>query len=162
MDGKKLAYVGDGNNVLHALLLAGAKTGVSVSAACPEGYFPSQLYLDEARRIAAAEGNDAEFKVITDPREAAADADAVYTDVWASMGQEDEKAERASIFAPYQLNSSLMSVAKPGAIALHCLPAHRDEEISAEMMAVHRKVILDQAENRLHTQKALLALIVGL
>jgi ornithine carbamoyltransferase len=156
----KLAYVGDGNNVLNALLLACAKTGVNLTAACPEGYGPDSAYLEEAQRIGAETG--AQFAVLTDPAKAVQDADAVYTDVWASMGQEAEKTARARIFASYQVNSELVAKAKPDAIVLHCLPAHRGEEITAEMMEAHKNAILDQAENRLHTQKALLVLIVGL
>ena len=156
-----LAYVGDGNNVLNALLLACAKTGVNLKAACPEGYFPHPLYVVEAQRIGEEE-TGAQITLLTDPAEAARDADVLYTDVWASMGQESEKAERAQIFAPYQINTALLQQAKPDAIVLHCLPAHREEEISAEIMEIHKTAILDQAENRLHTQKALLALIVGL
>lgn len=156
----KLAYVGDGNNVLHALLLACARMGVHLSAACPEDYFPDRGYVSEALRIATENGVQSE--VISDPKEAVRNADAVYTDVWASMGQEEERAERARIFAPYQLNAELISLAKPGAKALHCLPAHRGEEITDEVMDAHKDSILEQAENRLHTQKALLILILGL
>lgn len=156
----KLTYVGDGNNVLHALLLACTKTGVNISAACPEGYFPDPAYVEEAQRNGAETG--AKVEIFVDPKEAVRDADAIYTDVWASMGQEAEKEERAGIFAPYQINAELLSHAKPDAIVLHCLPAHRDEEISAEVMERFKTPILDQAENRLHTQKALLVLIVGL
>lgn len=158
----KLAYVGDGNNVLNALLLACAKTGVQLAAACPSGYEPDPAYVAEAKRICETERNGATVAIVTDPVEAVQNADALYTDVWASMGQESEKAARAEIFAPYQINAALFRLAKPDAIALHCLPAHREEEISAEIMEAHKMVILDQAENRLHTQKALLALIVGL
>jgi ornithine carbamoyltransferase len=156
----KLTYVGDGNNVLHALLLACTKVGVNISAACPEGYFPDPAYVAEAERIGAETG--AKVEILTDPKEAVRDADVIYTDVWASMGQEAEKEARAKIFAPYQINSELVSHAKPDAIVLHCLPAHREEEISAEVMERFKTPILDQAENRLHTQKALLVLIVGL
>jgi ornithine carbamoyltransferase len=156
----KLAYVGDGNNVLHALLLACAKLGIHISAACPEGYEPSAEYVSAAQTFATETG--ATVEITTGPAVAVANADAVYTDVWASMGQEAEKEERAQIFAAYQINADLMQHAKPDAIVLHCLPAHRGEEISADIMTQHKKVILDQAENRLHTQKALLALIVGL
>jgi ornithine carbamoyltransferase len=156
----KLAYVGDGNNVLHALLLACAKTGVHLTAACPEGYKPDAAYVAEAQRIGQETG--AQIAVLTDPNEAVQDADVLYTDVWASMGQEDEKQMRAQVFAPYQINAALVAKAKPDAIVLHCLPAHRGEEVSADVMDTHKTPILDQAENRLHTQKALLALIVGL
>jgi ornithine carbamoyltransferase len=156
----KLAYVGDGNNVLHALLLACAKTGVHLTAACPQGYEPDPTYLAEAQRIGQESG--AQFAIVTDPAEAVRDADAIYTDVWASMGQEAEKEARTHIFASYQINMDLVRKAKPDAIVLHCLPAHRGEEISAEVMEAYKTPILDQAENRLHTQKALVALIIGL
>jgi ornithine carbamoyltransferase len=156
----KLAYVGDGNNVLHALMVAGALTGVHVSAACPEGYAPDPEYVSRAREIGGRTG--ATFSICTGAAEAVADADAVYTDVWASMGQESEKAERADVFRPYQVSSELLQHAKPDAIVLHCLPAHRGEEITAEVMEAHKTVIFDQAENRMHTLKALLLLILGL
>lgn len=156
----KLAYVGDGNNVLHALLLACAKMGVNLSAACPDGYLPDNAYFEEARRWAAETG--AYIELLSNPEEAVRGADAVYTDVWASMGQESERAHRVKLFAPYQLNSALMAHAKPNAIAMHCLPAHRGEEITDEVMETHKNAILEQAENRLHTQKALLLLIIGL
>lgn len=157
----KLAYIGDGNNVLHALLLACAKTGVNISAACPAGYEPSADYVEEARRISSEENTGSEINIITDPVEAVQNADVVYTDVWTSMGQETEKADRAAIFAPYQINSELMTHAKPDAIVLHCLPAHQGEEISAEIFEKHKTVIMDQAENRMHTQKALIVLMLG-
>jgi ornithine carbamoyltransferase len=156
----KLAYIGDGNNVLHALLLACAKMGVNLSAACPDGYLPDAKYVEMAKAAAAEAG--ATVEIVTDPKAAATDADALYTDVWTSMGQEEETDARRAIFAPYQINVELMSVAKPDAIAMHCLPAHCGEEISEEVYEKHRKVIMDQAENRMHTQKALIALMVGL
>ncbi len=156
----KLAYIGDGNNVLNALLLACAKMGVHCTAACPEGYLPNSRYIAEAHRIGQETG--ARIELLVDPAAAVAGADAVYTDVWASMGQESEKESRSQIFAPYQINTELMHHAKPDAIVLHCLPAHRGEEVSADIMAQHRTVVFDQAENRLHTQKALLVLILGL
>lgn len=159
----KLAYVGDGNNVLHALLLACAKVGVNVTAACPEGYEPALAYVAEAQRIGAGEaGTGARIEIVTDPVAAVKDADVVYTDVWTSMGQEEEKAERLKIFAPYQVNSALLANAKSDVVVLHCLPAHREEEITTEVMDAFKTIILDQAENRLHTQKALVALMVGL
>ncbi len=156
----KIAYVGDGNNVLHALLLACAKTGVNLTAGCPEGYSPSPAYVAEAQRIGKETG--AKIEIITDPFTAVHDADVVYTDVWTSMGQEAEKQARNRLFVPYQVNSELMAKAKPDAIVLHCLPAHRGEEISAELMDAHKTIIMDEAENRLHTQKALLVLVLGL
>ena len=156
----KLAYVGDGNNVLHALLLACAKMGVHCTAAYPDGYAPDARYVTEAQRIGQETG--ARIELLTDPVAAVAGADAVYTDVWASMGQESEKESRSQIFAPYQINAELLRHAKSDAIVLHCLPAHRGEEVSADIMARHKTVVFDQAENRLHTQKALLVLILGL
>ena len=158
----KVAYIGDGNNVLHSLLLACAKVGVNLTAACPEGYWPDPAFVAEAQRIGAEDGTGAQIAVVTDPVEAVKDADVLYTDVWASMGQEDEKAIRAKVFAPYQIHAERVAQARPDAIVLHCLPAHRGEEISEEVMAAHHRVIMDQAENRMHTQKALLALMLGL
>ena len=155
-----LAYIGDGNNVLHALLLACAKMGVNLNAACPQGYGPAADYTQKAERIAIETG--AKINIVTDPREAVHHADAVYTDVWASMGQEDEKEARAQIFAGYRVDNALLAHAKPDVIVMHDLPAHRGEEIAAEVMDAHNTVIMDQAENRLHTQKALLVLILGL
>jgi ornithine carbamoyltransferase len=159
-NGLKLAYVGDGNNVLHALLLGCAKVGVHLSAGCPEGYQPSPDYVAEAQRIGAETG--ARIEITIDPVEAVRDADAIYTDVWTSMGQEAEKEARLQLFTPYRLDAALVAQAKPDAIVLHCLPAHRGEEIADEVMDRFKTVILDEAENRLHTQKALLALILGL
>ena len=156
----KLAYVGDGNNVLHALLLACALTGVNISAACPEGFQPLPEYVAKAREWAEKSG--ATITTGTDPVAAAQGADAVYTDVWTSMGQEEERESRLQTFAPYQINAELMAHAKPEALVLHCLPAHRGEEVSADMMTAHSATIYEQAENRLHTQKALLMLIIGL
>ena len=156
----KLAYLGDGNNVLHALLIACALMGVNISAACPEGYAPDPEYVAKANEIAAVSG--AQIHVGTDAAEAVKDADALYTDVWASMGQEDEREARLKIFAPYQISAETLALAKQDAIVLHCLPAHRGEEIAADVMDAHAATIYEQAENRLHTQKALLMLIIGL
>ncbi len=157
---RHLAYVGDGNNVLHALLIGCAKLGVNIRAAYPKGYEPAAEYVEAA--LQAAQSTGAHITLSNDPAEAVHQAEAVYTDVWASMGQEHEKEERAAIFAPYQVNSALLAHAAPNAIAMHCLPAHREEEISSEVMTLHNTTIFDQAENRLHTQKALLLLILGL
>ncbi len=156
----KLTYVGDGNNVLHALLLACTKMGVNISAACPPGYLPWERYVAEARRIGKETG--ASVEIISDPKIAVRDADAIYTDVWASMGQEAEQQKRARIFAPYQINENLLSSAKPDCLVLHCLPAHRGDEISEAMMTRHAETIYEEAENRLHTQKALMLLMIGL
>ncbi|HLV81681.1 MAG TPA: ornithine carbamoyltransferase [Chthonomonadaceae bacterium] len=157
----RLAYVGDGNNVLNALLLACARAGVNLTAACPEKYGPAADYLAEAQQFAQQGGYGARIELVTDPAQAVQEADVVYTDVWTSMGQEDEKKARLKIFSPYQINAALLQKAKPDAIVLHCLPAHRGEEITDEVFEAHKTTILDQAENRLHTQKALLALILG-
>ncbi len=157
--GRSLAYVGDGNNVAHSLLLAGALAGMSIRVAHPDGYAPNAPLVEEARALAAA--HDGEVIVTTDPHEAVAGADAVYTDVWASMGQEDEAAERKTVFAPYQVTSELMAAAAPTAIFLHCLPAHRGEEVSADVIDGPASRVFDQAENRLHAQKALLAVLLG-
>jgi len=157
----KIAYVGDGNNVLHSLILTCARLGVNLSVACPEGYEPDPWFLEEANRIVTAEKTGSVIEIVTDPVQAVKDASVIYTDVWASMGQEAEAAARRVVFAPYSITTSLLAAARPDAIAMHCLPAHRGEEISAEVMDLHKAVILDQAENRLHTQKALLLLMLG-
>ncbi|MDO8684174.1 MAG: ornithine carbamoyltransferase [Armatimonadota bacterium] len=158
LKGLKLAYVGDGNNVCNSLLLLAAKVGTSMSAGCPEGYEPDVHILARAREIAGDTG--AAIEVTRDPAEAVKDADAVYTDVWASMGQESEKAERAKTFPPYQVNAELLKHAKKDVIFLHCLPAHRGDEVTDEVMDGPHSVVFDEAENRLHVQKALLKLFV--
>ncbi len=152
--GRKLAYVGDGNNVCHSLLLLCAKLGVHFSCATPEGYAPLPEIVRAAQPDAQATG--AALQVLNDPRLAVEGADAVYTDVWTSMGQEAENTARQQVFPPYQLNAELLSLARPDAIVLHDLPAHRGEEISAEVMDGPRARIFEQAENRLHAQKAVL------
>ncbi|MBU7007404.1 ornithine carbamoyltransferase [Phosphitispora fastidiosa] len=156
LEGLKLAYVGDGNNVCHSLLNGCAKVGMHISAAVPEGYEPSQ----EIVRIARADAVEtrAVIEITDDPFKAVKDADIVYTDVWASMGQEEEHAERLKIFEPYQVNEELVSVAKPDYLFMHCLPAHRGEEVSAGVIDGPNSVVFDEAENRLHAQKAVLAL----
>ncbi len=154
-----MAYVGDGNNVTHSLILACAKTGISVSAACPPGYEPDREVVEWARRESLIPGTG--VIITNDPGEALQGADAVYTDVWASMGQEDEQVERIKVFKPYQLNAELLQKAKPDAIVLHCLPAHREEEITEEVIEGPQSAVFDQAENRLHAQKAVLALVMG-
>ena len=152
--GVTLAYVGDGNNVAHSLLLAGAKAGMHVRVATPAGYEPLPQIVNRAAELAGDSGGS--VTITTDPAKAASGADALYTDVWASMGQEAETAERKLIFMQYQLNTALLARAKQGAIVLHCLPAHRGEEITDDVIDSPRSVVWDQAENRLHTQKALL------
>lgn len=152
--GRTIAYVGDGNNVAHSLLLAGAMAGMRVTVATPPGYEPDERIVDAAAAIAASTAGSVE--VGNDPAKLVSGADAVYTDVWASMGQEDEAKERLRAFAGFQVDDALMAAAKPGAIALHCLPAHRGEEIAASVLDGPQSAVWDQAENRLHVQKALL------
>ncbi len=159
LKGLRLAYVGDGNNVCHSLLLACAVVGMDVAVACPEKFRPSPAILKQAKEVAARTG--AKVSVGPDPVDAAKDADALYTDVWVSMGQEKEKAERERIFLPYQVNQLLANKAKDDAIVMHCLPAHRGLEITDEVMDGPKSVVWDQAENRLHAQKALLVTLLG-
>jgi ornithine carbamoyltransferase len=154
LDGLKLAFVGDGNNVAHSLMLTAGRLGVHVAVATPQGYEPDS----EIVEIAARSGN---ITVTHDAAEAVADSHAVYTDVWASMGQEAEAAERARIFAPYQVNEELFAQARPDAVFMHCLPAKRGLEVTDAMIESPRSVVFDQAENRLHAQKALLATLLG-
>jgi len=159
LEGVRLTYVGDGNNVAHSLLLAGALAGMHVAVATPPGYAPIPQIAKRAEEIAETTGGSIE--VTTEAVPAVTGCDALYTDVWASMGQEREAEERRLIFAPYQVNSVLAARAADGAIVLHCLPAHRGEEITDEVIDGPRSVVWDQAENRLHTQKALLEWLLG-
>lgn len=152
--GLKLAYVGDGNNVCHSLLTIGARAGVEVRVATPEGYEPQAEIVAEARR--AARGTGGKIELFRAPEEAVAGAQAIYTDVWASMGQESETAARAKIFVPYQVNTELLRHAVADAVFMHCLPAHRGSEVTDEVMDSPRSVVFDQAENRMHVQKAIL------
>jgi ornithine carbamoyltransferase len=152
--GVRLAYVGDGNNVLHSLLLGGALTGMAVVAATPEGYGPLPAVVARARVLAADTG--AAIELTGDPQEAAQGADVLYTDTWTSMGQEAEAAVRRTVFPPYQVNATLLARASVQAGVMHCLPAHRGEEITAEVADGPRSWLFDQAENRLHAQKAIL------
>ncbi len=152
--GLKLAYVGDGNNVAHSLLFGGALAGMHVAVATPEGYEPDSAVVAQAQRIGAQTG--AQITVTHDPVEAVADAAVIYTDVWASMGQEEERAERLKVFPPYQVNQALVEVASPDVVVMHCLPAHRGEEITDEVVDGPHSIVFDQAENRLHAQKAIL------
>ncbi len=158
LHGQTLAYVGDGNNVAHSLMLCGALLGVNVRIGCPDGFEPLPGVLDQARSLAVA---GAQIEVTSDPLAAVQGAQAVYTDVWASMGQEKEQAEREQAFKGFCLDEALLSQADSQAIVLHCLPAHRDEEISAGVMESSSSRIFDQAENRLHAQQALLAVLLG-
>jgi ornithine carbamoyltransferase len=154
-----LAYVGDGNNVAHSLMLAAAALGTSISVATPEGYEPSPETVAAAKRIGRTTG--AIIDITHDAVKAVTGADAIYTDVWASMGQEDEAAERAKIFAPYQVNDELFAHAAPHAHFMHCLPAHRGEEVTASVIDSPRAIVFDQAENRMHIQKAILLMLLG-
>jgi ornithine carbamoyltransferase len=154
LKGLKLAYVGDGNNVANSLIEVCVRVGMHISIACPHGYEPDAGVMREAKRVAATTGS--ELRILNDPAKAAKDADAVYTDVWASMGQEKEHAVRVRAFKGYQIDARLMKAAHPKAIVMHCLPAHRGEEIAAGVIDGPQSVVFDQAENRLHTQKAVL------
>ena len=158
VQGLTLAYVGDGNNVAHSLMLLAAKVGTHFRLGCPAGYEPDADLWQTA--LAFAQETGATLTLTHDPAEAAQDADAVYTDVWASMGQEEEAADRATVFAPFQVNAALMAYARPDALVMHCLPAHRGEEITADVLDGPHSVVFDQAENRLHAQKAILALVL--
>lgn len=157
--GVSLAYVGDGNNVVHSLMLAGAKTGMDVRVATPPGYEPFPQVTDRSKQIAAQ--TDGKITVTNSVSEAVVGASMVYTDVWASMGQEDSAEERKAAFEKYQVNSELLAMAAPDALVMHCLPAHRGEEIATDVIDGPRSVVWDQAENRLHTQKALLDHLLG-
>ena len=154
-----LAYVGDGNNVAHSLLLTCACLGSSIRVATPKGYAPNAQIVADARKIAKHTG--AQIELLTDPHAAVAGADAVYTDAWASMGQENEAGQRAGLFPPYQVNRQLMTEAAPHAAFMHCLPAHRGEEVTDEVMDSENSVVFEQAENRLHVQKSILYLLLG-
>jgi ornithine carbamoyltransferase len=154
LKGLKLAYVGDGNNVVHSLIEGGAKLGVNVAVATPPGYEPDRQLVADAR--AAARRTGARIEIMEDPRKAVRGADAVYTDVWTSMGQEAEEQKRRLVFQSYQVSERLFAAAKPDAVFMHCLPAHRGDEVAAEVMDSSRSVVFDQAENRLYTQKAIL------
>jgi ornithine carbamoyltransferase len=154
LDGRRLAYVGDGNNVAHSLMLSAGRLGMEIAVATPEGYAPNAEVVAAARQAGVA------VTLTADPREAVAGADAVYTDVWASMGQEAEAEERKRIFAPYQVNDALMAGAGAGAIFLHCLPAKRGQEVTDSVMESAQSAVFDQAENRLHAQKALLLMLL--
>ena len=156
LEGLKLCFIGDGNNMANSLIVGGLKCGMEVSVACPEGYDPDPRVLDFARSDPAHR-----FSLVRTPAEAAADADVILTDVWASMGQEEEKAQRERAFAGYQVNAGLMALAHPGCLVQHCLPAHRGEEITAEVFEAHADEIFDEAENRLHAQKAVMYLLMG-
>jgi ornithine carbamoyltransferase len=154
----RLAYLGDGNNVAHSLMLASASLGATIAVGTPKGYEPSEAVLSAAQELAAASGGA--VQVVNDPIEAVAGADAIYTDVWASMGQEDEAVERREIFLPFQVNHKLFARAAKHALFMHCLPAHRGDEVAAAVIDSPRSVVFDQAENRLHVQKAIMVLLL--
>ena len=154
LKGLKLAYIGDGNNMAHSLIEAAALTGMEIHLACPKGYEPHPLIVEASRILGRQTGSV--LKMALNPAEAAEDADVLYTDVWVSMGQEKESKLRLKRFRPYQINKRLLAVAKPSAVVMHCLPAHRGMEITAEVMEGKQSIIWDQAENRLHIQKAIL------
>jgi ornithine carbamoyltransferase len=152
--GLKLAYVGDGNNMCHSLLTVGARAGAHIRVATPAGYEPDAAIVAESKRVARE--TRGKIEIVRSPEDAVAGAQAVYTDVWASMGQETESAAREKAFAAYQVNEALFEQAAPDAVFLHCLPAHRGLEVSAGVIDSPRSIIYDQAENRLHVQKAIL------
>ncbi len=158
LKGLTLTYVGDGNNVAHSLLLGCALAGVNIRVATPESYQPQSAIVEQAKTLAA----ETEVTLTDDPKLAVAGADVIYTDVWASMGQEAEAENRFPIFKPYQVNAALLELASSKAIILHCLPAHREEEITEAVLESARSRVWQQAENRMHAQKALLASVLGL
>ncbi|MGE7918529.1 ornithine carbamoyltransferase [Viridibacillus sp. NPDC093762] len=157
--GLKLAYIGDGNNVAHSLVAAAAHVGMDVVVATPKEYEPSEAVMKKAAEIAAANGSTVSFTY--DPAEAAKDADVIYTDVWTSMGQEEETSKRLADFKDYQINDALVANAKADYMFLHCLPAHREEEVATSVIDGPNSFIFEQAENRLHAQKAVLASVLG-
>lgn len=157
--GRKLAFVGDGNNVAQSLMICAARLGLDFSLGCPSGHGPNPDIAAQAQTL--AEGTGAKLIVTTDPREAVSAADAVYTDVWTSMGQESEREKRLQDFAQYQVNPALLAKARPGARFMHCLPAKRGEEVTGEVFESPQSVVFDQAENRLHVQKALLLMLLS-
>lgn len=158
LSGLKLAYMGDGNNVAHSLIYGCSKVGMNITLGCPKGYEPDAQVVSRGKEEARKSGSD--VIVTNDPNEAAKGADIIYTDVWASMGKEKEREDRLKTFKPYQINTQLVKLAKEGHIFMHCLPAHRGEEVTDEVADSKHSVIFDQAENRMHTQKGLMALIM--
>jgi ornithine carbamoyltransferase len=157
--GLKVVYIGDGNNVAHSFMILCAKLGMDVVVSCPKGYEPDQEVIDATVELAQLSGGS--FTLSYDPEEAAAGADIVYTDVWASMGQEEETTERLQVFEPYQVNEALLAHASDDVKFLHCLPAHRGEEVTAEVIDGGKSAVFQQAENRLHVQKAILLSVLG-
>ena len=155
LDGLKMCFIGDGNNMMNSLIVGALKTGMSISVACPEGYEPHKDVLDFAKEYGD------KFSMFRTPKEAVVDADVVITDVWASMGQEGESEKRKKAFDGYQVNAELMALAKPDAMVQHCLPAHRGEEITEDVFEAHADEIFEEAENRLHAQKAVMVKCLG-
>ncbi len=153
LEGLKMCFIGDGNNMMNSLIVGGLKTGMSVSVACPVDYQPDASVLEFAKQAGG-------FEMFTDPKQAAQGADVILTDVWASMGQEEEKQIREKAFAGYCVDQQLLERANPGCMVLHCLPAHRGEEITAQVFEAHAKEIFEEAENRLHAQKAVMVLLM--
>jgi ornithine carbamoyltransferase len=160
LKGLKVAYIGDGNNVCNELMMGAAKLGMTIAVASPEGYEPNPLIVKSAQREAQKSGAPAPL-VTRDPRAAASGADVIYTDVWTSMGQEEEAETRQAAFQGFTVDADLMSFARPNAVFMHCLPAHRGQEVAADVIDGPRSVVFDQAENRLHVQKAILMLLLG-
>ena len=154
LDGLKMSFIGDGNNMMNSLIVGALKSGMSISVACPENYDPDSSVIDFAKEYGD------KFRMFRTPKEAVVDSDVVITDVWASMGQEDEAQLRKEAFEGYQINEELMSLAKPDALVLHCLPAHRGEEITADVFEAHADEIFEEAENRLHAQKAVMVYLM--
>jgi ornithine carbamoyltransferase len=154
LKGLKLCFVGDGNNVAHSLMFAGARLGVHVTVACPKGYEPNPSAFQNATEDAKETG--AHIEIVHDATEGVKNADVIYTDVWASMGQESESEKRKAIFHPFQVNKQLMAKANSGAIFMHCLPAHRGDEVTDEVIDSQSSVVFQEAENRLHAQKAVM------
>lgn len=154
LEGLKMSFIGDGNNMMNSLIVGALKSGMSISVACPENYDPDTRVIDFAKEYGD------KFQMFRTPKEAVVDSDVVITDVWASMGQEDEAQMRKEAFAGYQINDELMSLAKSDAMVLHCLPAHRGEEITAEVFEAHADEIFEEAENRLHAQKAVMVYLM--
>jgi ornithine carbamoyltransferase len=159
LEGVKIAYVGDGNNVCNSLMLGAALVGADISVGCPPTHRPDKELTKETQRIAKKSGS--KFEVVDSPKEAVRDADVVYTDVWVSMGEEAEQAKREKLFRPYQINGKLVARAKKDAIVMHCLPAHRGLEITNGVIDGKQSVVFDQAENRLHAQKGLLEWLIA-
>jgi ornithine carbamoyltransferase len=157
--GRKVVYVGDGNNTCHSLVHLAALLGTHITVCTPEGYEPNARVVSEAMLMARESGSD--IQILNDAERGVRDADAVYTDVWASMGQEDEIEERAGIFHDYRVDEELMALAKPDAVFMHCLPAHRGQEVTSGVIDGPQAIVYDIAENRLHVQKAVLALLLG-